>query len=243
MSKTFAGAMDWPAEQAGPRPGLPRLVDTALALAGLVATSPLLLLAAAAVASTSPGPVFFRQQRIGRGGRSFTLLKLRTMTANAANAANTADTAGGELTAAGDYRITPVGRWLRRFKLDEIPQLWQVVRGDMSLVGPRPEVPRFVDSSDALWRQVLAARPGLTDPVTLRLRDEEALLKAAGGDDVEGFYRERLLPWKLRGYRDYLERRNWATDLAVLAATALAVVRLRRPKPLQLAEIDGREAR
>jgi lipopolysaccharide/colanic/teichoic acid biosynthesis glycosyltransferase len=235
-SKTFAGAMDWPVEQADPRLGLPRLVDTALALAGLVATSPLLLISAAAVALTSPGPVFFRQQRIGRGGRSFTLLKLRTMTADAA------DTAGGELTAAGDVRITPVGRWLRRFKLDEIPQLWQVVRGDMSLVGPRPEVPRFVDSSNPLWRQVLSAKPGLTDPVTLRLRDEEALLKAAGGDDVETFYRERLLPWKLRGYREYLERRNWATDLGVLAATALTVLRLRRPEPLRLAEIDGAEA-
>lgn len=233
-SKIFAGAMGLPAEQAGLRPGLPRLVDAALALAALVAASPLLLLAAAAVAATSPGPIFFRQERIGRGGRSFTLLKLRTMRPGAA---------GSQLTAAGDARITPVGRWLRRFKLDEIPQLWHVLRGDMSLVGPRPEVPRFVDRSDLLWRAVLAARPGLTDPVTLRLRDEEALLAAAGGDDAEGFYRDRLLPWKLRGYRDYLERRNWATDLAVLAATGLAVLRLRRPAPLRLAELDGKEAR
>ena len=132
---------------------------------------------------------------------------------------------GSQFTASGDSRITPVGRWLRRFKLDEIPQLWNVVRGDMSLVGPRPEVPRYVDDS-TLWRQVLSARPGLTDPVTLRLRDEEALLASVAAP--ESFYRERLLPWKLSGYRDYLERRSWATDLGVLGATALAILRLRR---------------
>jgi len=209
--------------------GLARGVEASLALAGLVAASPLLLLAGAAVAATSPGPVLFRQQRVGLGGRPFTLLKLRTMKVAPISPE------GSQLTASGDSRITPVGRWLRRFKLDELPQLWNVVRGDMSLVGPRPEVPRYVDLADPLWRQVLSARPGLTDPVTLRLRDEEALL--SGVEDVEGFYRERLLPWKLRGYRDYLSRRSWISDLGVLGATALAVLRLRRPAPPELAEI------
>jgi lipopolysaccharide/colanic/teichoic acid biosynthesis glycosyltransferase len=196
--------------------GLPRAVESALACLGLAVASPILLLAAA----TFPRPVLFRQQRIGLNGRPFTLLKLRTMRVAPE---------GSQLTASGDARITPVGRWLRRFKLDEIPQLWNVIRGDMSLVGPRPEVPRYVDDSP-LWRQVLSARPGLTDPVTLRLRDEEALLAsvAAGGEDPESFYRDRLLPWKLRGYADYLERRSWATDLGVLGATALAILRLRR---------------
>ncbi len=208
--------------------GLSRGVETALALAGLVAASPLLLLAGAAVAATSPGPVLFRQQRVGLNGRPFTLLKLRTMKLAPE---------GTQLTASGDSRITPAGRWLRRFKLDELPQLWNVVRGDLSLVGPRPEVPRYVELADPLWRQVLSARPGLTDPVTLRLRDEEALL--SGVEDVEGFYRERLLPWKLRGYRDYLSRRTWMTDLGVLGATALAVLRLRRPVQPQRDEIEG----
>jgi len=188
-------------------------VEATLACLGLAVASPILLLIAAA----SPRPVLFRQQRVGLNGRPFTLLKLRTMRVAPE---------GSQLTAAGDTRITPVGRWLRRFKLDEIPQLWNVVRGDMSLVGPRPEVPRYVDPQNPLWRQVLSVRPGLTDPVTLRLRDEEALL--AGVDDPESFYRERLLPWKLRGYVDYLERRSWATDLGVLGATALAILRLRR---------------
>jgi lipopolysaccharide/colanic/teichoic acid biosynthesis glycosyltransferase len=204
--------------------GLPRGVEVVLAAAALVAASPLLLLAAAAVAVSSPGPALFRQTRVGRGGRPFTLLKLRTMRTSPAPAASP----GGErlLTAAGDPRVTPVGRWLRRLKLDELPQLWNVLRGDMALVGPRPEVPRYVDAGDPLWRAVLAVRPGLTDPVTLALRDEERLLAeaAAAGEDVERFYRERLLPEKLRGYREYLERRTGASDLAVLARTALAVV-------------------
>jgi len=188
-------------------------VEATLACLGLAVASPILLL----VAATSPRPVLFRQQRVGLNGRPFTLLKLRTMKVALE---------GSQLTVSGDARITPVGRWLRRFKLDEIPQLWNVVRGDMSLVGPRPEVPRYVDPESPLWRQVLSVRPGLTDPVTLRLRDEEALL--AGVDDPESFYRERLLPWKLRGYADYLEHRSWATDLGVLGATALAILRLRR---------------
>jgi lipopolysaccharide/colanic/teichoic acid biosynthesis glycosyltransferase len=204
--------MDDPAES-----GLYRPLEAAMALTALALSSPVFLAAAALVAVTSPGPVLFRQARVGLGGRPFTLLKLRTMRVAPE---------GSQLTASGDARITPVGRWLRRFKLDELPQLWNVVRGDMSLVGPRPEVPRYVDASDPLWRSVLSVRPGLTDPVTLRLRDEEALL--AGVADVEGFYRERLLPWKLRGYRDYLDRRTWATDLAVLGSTILAVLRLRR---------------
>jgi lipopolysaccharide/colanic/teichoic acid biosynthesis glycosyltransferase len=210
--------------------GLPRAAEAALALLGLAAASPVLLVAAGLVAASSPGPVLFRQQRAGLGGRPFTLLKLRTMRVAPE---------GSQLTAAGDARITPAGRWLRRFKLDELPQLWNVVRGDMSLVGPRPEVPRYVDGSP-LWQQVLSARPGLTDPVTLRLRDEEALLAAAG--DAERFYRERLLPWKLRGYRDYLARRSWVSDLGVLGATVLAVLRLRRPAAPTLAEIEGGEA-
>jgi lipopolysaccharide/colanic/teichoic acid biosynthesis glycosyltransferase len=197
--------------------GLPRAADATLACLGLAVASPVLLIAAALVAATSPGPVLFKQQRVGLGGRPFTLLKLRTMKVAPE---------GNQLTASGDARITPVGRWLRRLKLDEIPQLWNVVRGDMSLVGPRPEVPRYVDPENPLWRRVLSTRPGLTDPVTLRLRDEEALL--ASTEDAEVFYRERLLPWKLRGYLDYLERRSWVTDLGVLGATALAVLRLRR---------------
>jgi lipopolysaccharide/colanic/teichoic acid biosynthesis glycosyltransferase len=220
-----------PAERVGlSHPGLSHPIEAALAFAALVLSSPVFLAAAVLVAATSPGPVLFRQKRVGLGGRPFTLLKLRTMRVALE---------GHQLTASGDSRITPVGRWLRRFKLDELPQLWNVIRGDMSLVGPRPEVPRYVDAADPLWQAVLSARPGLTDPVTLRLRDEEALLAlAADTGDVESYYRERLLPWKLRGYRDYLVRRSWTSDLAVLGATALAVLRLRRPTQPDRSEIE-----
>lgn len=230
-SRRFVNATEGEGREAEAGRGLPRTVETILACLGLAAASPVLLVAAGLVAATSPGPVLFRQQRVGLNGRPFILLKIRTMRVAPE---------GSQLTASDDVRITPVGRWLRRFKLDEIPQLWNVVRGDMALVGPRPEVPRYVDRSP-LWRRVLSARPGLTDPVTLRLRDEEALLAsaAAGGNDPESFYRERLLPWKLRGYLDYLARRSWITDLGVLGATALAVLRLRRPAPPTLEEIHG----
>jgi lipopolysaccharide/colanic/teichoic acid biosynthesis glycosyltransferase len=131
--------------------------------------------------------------------------------------------AGPQVTAGGDRRITGVGRWLRRSKLDELPELWNVLRGDMSFVGPRPEVPAYVDASDPLWREILLVRPGLTDPVTVALRDEESLLKSAS--DPERYYRETLQPQKLEGYRAYLRRRTWKSDLRVLWQTAGAILR------------------
>jgi lipopolysaccharide/colanic/teichoic acid biosynthesis glycosyltransferase len=122
-------------------------------------------------------------------------------------------------------RVTSLGRLLRRSKLDEVPQLWDVLRGEMSLVGPRPEVPAFVDPSDPLWRIVLTARPGMTDPVSLGLRDEEGLLCAWNGDRAT-FYRDVLQPFKLRGYVAYLQRRSAGSDLKVLARTVLVAAGL-----------------
>lgn len=197
------------------RPGLARGVEVPVALALLVAASPMLLVAALAVVATSRGPAFFRQQRVGRAGRPFMLVKLRSMTVGGA---------GSSLTGSGDRRVTPIGRWLRRTKLDEVPQLWNVLQGDMSLVGPRPEVPRYADLSDPRWARVLEARPGITDPLTLKLRDEEALMPAAE-DERERFYVGTLLPLKLQGYLEYLGRRSWRSDLAVLLATAAALAR------------------
>jgi lipopolysaccharide/colanic/teichoic acid biosynthesis glycosyltransferase len=126
------------------------------------------------------------------------------------------------VTARGDDRITGIGRFLRRSKLDELPQLWNVVRGDLALVGPRPEVPRYVDLANPQWQEVLRVRPGITDPVTVALRDEETLL--AGAADPERFYREELQPAKLRRYIEYLEARSAATDVHVLYRTVLAVL-------------------
>jgi lipopolysaccharide/colanic/teichoic acid biosynthesis glycosyltransferase len=196
---------------------------------GLVACAPVLAVAAVAIKLGSPGPVFFRQRRMGRGGRIFELIKLRTMVA----------TAGGPAVTAGDdRRITGVGRLLRQTKIDELPELWHVVRGEMSLVGPRPEVPSLVDLDDPLWRRVLEARPGLTDPVTLRLRNEEALLAGVEGDR-DAFYRQVLQPWKLRGYQRHLERRHFLGEIGVLIATVLAIVRPSAMPPPTVAELQA----
>jgi len=209
-----------------PRRGLPRPVEAALAAGGLVLAAPVLAAAAAAIAATSGLPVFFRQVRVGRHGRPFTLVKLRTMRKSGA---------GPKVTAGNDPRITAVGRFLRHTKLDELPELWNVLRGEMSFVGPRPEVADYVHPESALWREVLSVRPGLTDPVTLRLRHEEALLQSVEGDR-EKFYRETLQPRKLEGYVEYLRRRSWRSDLGVLIATAGAILRPRRAD----SELNGR---
>jgi lipopolysaccharide/colanic/teichoic acid biosynthesis glycosyltransferase len=201
-------------------PGIPRIVEAPLALVGLLLCSPLIATAGVAVALTSRGPAFFWQERVGRGGQIFRLCKLRTMQEGSA---------GPQVTAAGDPRVTPVGRLLRKTKLDEVPQLWNVLRGEMSFVGPRPEVPRYVDLEDPLWREVLTVRPGITDPVTIFLRDEEAVLAEAPGD-CERFYREQLLPYKLEKYALYLRGRTWWSDIRVILATVGALVApVRRP--------------
>ena len=197
-----------------PGRGLPSWFERTLACAGYGALSPVLLLCAIAVQFSSPGPVLFRQERVGKDGQGFRLLKFRSMRVNAG---------GAQVTAHGDARITGVGRILRKTKLDELPELWNVVRGELSLVGPRAEVPKYVDARDPLWQKVLQAKPGITDPVTLRLRNEEELI-AAGGGDPEVFYREVLQPLKLQGYVRYLERRTAWSDLGVLIRTVFAVV-------------------
>jgi lipopolysaccharide/colanic/teichoic acid biosynthesis glycosyltransferase len=200
-------------KRATPR-GIPRFLEAAIAGAGLLLLSPFIGLAAILVRASSSGPAFFRQERVGRDFRRFTLYKLRTMRASEG---------GPQVTARGDRRITPIGRLLRRSKVDELPQLWNVVRGDMGFVGPRPEVPRYVDSSNPLWSRVLGVRPGITDPVTLELRDEEAVIAGIEGDR-ERFYREELQPEKLRRYVDYLEARTAWKDVGVLCKTVLALV-------------------
>ncbi len=196
---------------------MPRTVEVPLALAGLVLAAPIIAVSAAAIALSSGLPVFFRQARIGRGAKPFTLVKLRTMFPSEG---------GPQVTARGDSRVTSVGRILRSTKIDELPELWNVVRGDMSIVGPRPEVARYVQSEEPLWKEVLEVRPGLTDPVTLNLRDEELLIEGVEGDP-DRFYRETLQPMKLRGYVDYLRRRSWRTDLIVIWNTILAILGLR----------------
>jgi lipopolysaccharide/colanic/teichoic acid biosynthesis glycosyltransferase len=191
-------------------------MEVCLAFSALVVLAPLLLLVAVCVRLSSKGPILFRQIRVGLGGRDFTMLKFRTMRAGSK---------GPKLTARGDGRVTTVGNALRLSKLDELPQLWNVVRGDMALVGPRPEVPQFVDRTNPLWLEVLAWRPGISDPVAVALRDEERVL-AGVRSDRERYYREVLQPSKLDGYVKYLRRRTAWSDIGVILGSLGAIVSL-----------------
>lgn len=189
--------------------GLPRTLQVLFAITALLLLLPLLIIAGLAVKLTSRGTFLFRQRRMGRNGREFTLYKLRTMQVSAS---------GPLVTASSDGRVTPVGRILRKTKIDEMPQFWNVVIGDMDLIGPRPEVPELVDFSDPLWIKILSVRPGLSDPVTLNLRNEEALLGTV--ENHSAFYKDVLQPFKMNGYIRCLDQRSWLNDLKLIRQTA-----------------------
>ena len=202
-----------------------RAIEVCLALGGLMILSPLMVVSALLVKASSVGTIFFRQQRIGRGGCEFTIYKFRTMRSAAT---------GPNVTAADDCRITAIGKWLRKTKIDELPQLWNVLRGDMRFVGPRPEVPEFVDLSDPLWQEILASRPGLTDPVTLALRNEELLL--ARVENKLEFYTQTLQPLKLRGWARFLRHKTWKTDVAIVFQTVKVILLPQTAPELSLPE-------
>ena len=188
-----------------------RAFDLAIAALGLVLLSPLLAAIALAVTLDSPGPVFFRQERVGRGGVPFRIHKFRTMRHDAAGA-------GPQLTVGADARITRVGAFLRRAKLDELAQLLDVLAGSMSLVGPRPEVPRYVALYPAELRDVvLSVRPGLTDLASIEFRDEAALLARAA--DPEREYVEVVMPRKLALAARYVRTRSLGLDVTILWRT------------------------
>ena len=190
-----------------------RAFDIASALLGLALLAPLFLVVAAWIKLDSPGPVFFRQERIGRGGTPFRIHKFRTMRVEAA---------GPALTVGADPRITRAGTFLRRTKIDELPQLIDVLRGDMSVVGPRPEVPRYVATyPPALRTKVLSVRPGITADASIEFRDESTLLAKAA--DPEREYVEVLMPAKLRAAERYVDEMSLGTDLRVIAATLRAL--------------------
>lgn len=186
-----------------------RLFDVLLSTLGLLLLAPLLLLIALWVKLDSPGPVFFRQERVGRHGRAFLIHKFRTMRV---------DNAGPQITVGADPRITRSGHALRASKLDELPQLWDVLRGAMSLVGPRPEVPRYVALYPPALREiVLSVRPGITDLASLEFRHESELLARAA--DPEREYVDVLLPQKLALARQYVETASLAQDLCIIWRT------------------------
>jgi lipopolysaccharide/colanic/teichoic acid biosynthesis glycosyltransferase len=194
-----------------------RVFDLILSSFGLLIFAPLLLVIAIAIRIDSKGPVFFRQERVGRYGRTFRIHKFRTMVADA-------EARGGLLTIGQDARVTRVGRFLRRYKIDELPQLIDVLLGNMSFVGPRPEVPRFVDHYSAEDRAVvLSVRPGITDRASIVFRDEASILAAAA--DPDDAYVHRVLPVKLRLYRTYVRDRTFLGDLRIILETLFAIAR------------------
>jgi lipopolysaccharide/colanic/teichoic acid biosynthesis glycosyltransferase len=192
---------------------LKRLFDVLVASLALLVLSPLMLVVAILVQITSPGPVIYRHRRVGQGGRGFDVLKYRTMYTSAA-------AAEWQITVAGDPRITPIGRWLRSSKLDELPQLWNVLRGEMSLVGWRPHVAGYPDRLTGPEAALIEERPGITGSATLYFRDEERLLSLT--DDPKRHYDEVIYPLKVRMDLDYYRTWSLERDLAHLIVTALS---------------------
>ncbi|SPF37329.1 Sugar transferase [Candidatus Sulfopaludibacter sp. SbA4] len=182
--------------------------DAMVSAGGLILFSPLLLLIAVAVVLEDGLPVFFQHERVGRGGRLFRLWKFRSMRTCVS---------GRSITSSDDPRVTRVGRILRKYKLDELPQLWNVVRGEMSLVGPRPEIPRFVNLDHPVWRDVLQLKPGITDLASLVYRNEEELLGRS--DHPEAYYQEVILPAKLAFNVQYAQARSFWSDIKLILLT------------------------
>lgn len=185
-----------------------RIFDFISALLGLIVVSPLLVFIAIAVKLSSTGPVFFRQTRVGRNFHPFRIVKFRTMHEGMD---------GPRITARGDHRVTAVGRLLRRTKFDELPQLWNVLVGDMSLVGPRPEIPEYVEQFRGDYEEILKVRPGITDPASIEFRREEILLAQA--DNPEAKYLSVILPKKLEMAREYVKTRTFFGDLILIFRT------------------------
>ena len=195
-------------EKTADRPFL-RCFDVLVALVAVVGLSPLFLISSLAILLADGRPIFFRQKRVGRHGQPFDIWKFRTM--ELANG-------GPAITSAGDRRVTTVGAKLRKYKLDELPQFFCVLRGHMSLIGPRPEVPEYVEPTDDLWEAVLQMRPGITDLASLAFREEEEMLALV--QDPETHYRSSVLPEKLRLNIAYQRSRSLTRDLKLLWMTA-----------------------
>lgn len=193
-----------------------RAFDLMAALLGLVFLAPLFAVVACWIKLDSSGPVFFQQQRIGRQGVPFSIFKFRTMLADTESK--------GQITVGNDARVTRAGNFLRRYKIDELPQLINVVRGEMSLVGPRPEVPRYVDCYPEDVREiVLSVLPGITDWASIEYKNESNLLADAGNS--ERAYIDVILPVKLGYYVRYVRERSFLVDLRIIGATLMAIVR------------------
>ena len=195
-------------------PAAKRALDAALAGIGLVLLSPVLAAIAVSIKTGSKGPLLYRGRRVGLDGEPFEMLKFRTMVVDA-------DKIGGSSTPEDDPRITGIGKKLRRYKLDELPQLWNVLTGDMSFVGPRPQVQWAVDLYTPEEREILRVRPGITDEASLKFSNEAEILK--GSTDPDRDYIEKIHPEKMRLSLEYVRHRSFSGDLSIIARTAGAI--------------------
>ena len=186
------------------------MFDRLMAMVGLLSLWWLMLLVAICIKVKMPGPILFRQQRVGRKGRLFTMVKFRTMLVNHG---------GNSVSVAGESRITPLGSMLRRWKLDELPELWNVLLGDMSFVGPRPDVPGYADTLTGEDREILQLRPGITGPASMKYRNEEEILSAV--ENPQKYNDEVIFPDKVRINRLYLHDHSFFLDLKMIVATVL----------------------
>jgi lipopolysaccharide/colanic/teichoic acid biosynthesis glycosyltransferase len=194
-----------------------RLFDLSIATALMLASVPVMVAAALVVKCSSRGPVLFRQDRVGQNGRIFQVLKFRTMVHGKRNV-------GPGVTQQGDPRIFAAGRWLRKWKIDELPQFFNVIRGDMSLVGPRPDLPAYLASLGEEQRKILALRPGITGSATLQFRNEEDLLASVPAAELADYYTSHLLPEKIRIDIDYARDANLLSDVKILLRTVASIL-------------------
>lgn len=208
--------------------------DKVVSLVGLIVLSPLLLIVALLIKWKMPGPILFCQQRVGRYGRIFTVYKFRTMTVKAEAAVASRNSEATSIASQEQSRITPLGEKLRRYKLDELPELWNVLKGDMSFVGPRPDVPGYADQLQDEDREVLLLRPGITGPASLKYRNEEDILEAVdealqkgrsglpiGITTVQEYNDNVIYPDKVRLNRYYLHHYSFIKDIQMIVCTVL----------------------
>lgn len=197
-----------------------RLFDFAIALSGLVLLSPLLIIVALVIKLESKGPVFYRGARVGRHGKPFKIYKFRSMVQDA-------ERQGASSTAASDMRVTRCGHFIRKFKLDEFSQLINVLVGDMSLVGPRPEVQKFVDMYTEEEKAILTVRPGITDWSSIKFHNEGEIIEASGIEDADEAYAKLIRPEKLRLQLKYVKERNLWVDIKIIMTTVSTIVSTR----------------
>lgn len=205
-----------------------RLFDLVLVIIALPVFLPIMLMISVLIWLTDGNPIMFMQKRVGRFGRDFRIFKFRTMTSRPKDTE-------GSFDAGNASRVTKIGKLLRKTKLDELPQLFNVLRGDMSLVGPRPEVRKWVDACPERWEQVHQIRPGITDPASIEFRNEEEILSESS--DPEKMYLDVILPRKLDLYEKYVEQRSLFLDVGIILKTILAILKMdrfgKKARPLQ----------